>query len=197
MKNSAINVFIFIAGAAAGSAATWIFVKKKYEQLAQEEIDSVKEVFARRNKIESVCVSAAEDAIKIITEETSVEDDDYEALSDIIEGQCYISLDNTNDSKPVSAKPYVIPPEEFGEREDYDQFSLTYYSDGILTDENDCTIEDVESVVGVESLSHFGEYEDDSVFVRDDGRKTDYEILFDQRNYSDVLKQKPYLVEDE
>ena len=33
----------------------------------------------------------------------------------------------------------------------------------------------------------FGEYEDDAVFVRNDAHKTDYEILYDPRNYSDVM----------
>ena len=32
----------------------------------------------------------------------------------------------------------------------------------------------------------FGEYEEDSVFVRDDERKIDYEILADTRNYHDL-----------
>lgn len=38
----------FVAGGALGSLATWMFVKKKYEQIAQEEIDSVKEVYSKR-----------------------------------------------------------------------------------------------------------------------------------------------------
>lgn len=38
----------FAVGAMAGSLATWCFVKKKYERIAQEEINSVKEVFARK-----------------------------------------------------------------------------------------------------------------------------------------------------
>ena len=40
----------FILGAASGSAVTWYSVKKKYEEIAQREIDSVKEVFANREK---------------------------------------------------------------------------------------------------------------------------------------------------
>ena len=40
------NIVMFVLGAAVGSAATWYFTKKKYEQIAQEEIDSVKEAFS-------------------------------------------------------------------------------------------------------------------------------------------------------
>ena len=92
-------------------------------------------------------------------------------------------------------KPYVIPPEQFGDDENYDQISLTYYADGVLADENDEVIDDVEETVGIESLNHFGEYEDDSVFVRNDTRKCDYEILLDQRTYSEVAEEMPQRME--
>ena len=83
-------------------------------------------------------------------------------------------------------EPYVISPEEFDENEDYNTVSLTYYADGVLTDERDNVIVDVDSIVGEDSLNHFGEYEDDSVFVRNDELQTDYEILLDTRNYGDI-----------
>ena len=78
-------------------------------------------------------------------------------------------------------RPYIITPDEFGDREDegYDTVSLVYYSDGILTDDVDQLVEDVDDTVGLESLNHIGEYEDDSVFVRDERKKVDYEILKD------------------
>ena len=95
----------------------------------------------------------------------------------------------------MEMKPYVISPEEFGEFEDYERISLSYYADQILADEDDEKVEDVDNVVGLESLAHFGEYEDDSVFVRNDRLKCDYEILLDQRTYSDVIKQRPHQTE--
>ena len=88
--------------------------------------------------------------------------------------------------------PYIITPDEFGEFDDYETISLTYYADGVLTDDMDEPIEDVDGLVGVDSLSHFGEYEDDSVFVRNDRMKADYEILSDLRNYSDIKEQNDY-----
>jgi hypothetical protein len=93
-------------------------------------------------------------------------------------------------------KPYVITPEEFGDLDDYETISLTYYADLILADDNDVIVDDIEDVVGFDSLNSFGEYEDDSVFVRNDRLKCDYEILLDQRKYSDVIKRRPHEVED-
>lgn len=92
----------------------------------------------------------------------------------------------------METNPYIIRPEEFGEDNDYETVSLTYYDDGVLTDEYDEILEDedVEEQVGKESLKHFGEYEDDSVFVRNDALQTDYEILLDHRKYYDVNPSK-------
>ena len=99
------------------------------------------------------------------------------------------------EQETMEIKPYVISPEEFGEFEDYERISLSYYADQILADEDDEKVEDVDNVVGLESLTHFGEFEDDSVFVRNDRLKCDYEILLDQRTYSDVMKQRPHQME--
>ena len=50
MSNKSLFSLAFIIGAATGSVATWYLLKDKYEALAQEEIDSVKEVFLRREQ---------------------------------------------------------------------------------------------------------------------------------------------------
>ena len=46
--------------------------------------------------------------------------------------------------------------------------------------------DEIEELIGKDSLNHFGEYEDDSVFVRNDRLRTDYEILADSRPYGEV-----------
>ena len=93
-------------------------------------------------------------------------------------------------------KPYIISPEEFGDFDEYTKLSLTYYSDGVLADENDEIVDDIDETVGADFADHFGEYEDDSVFVRNDRLKCDYEILRDNRSYSDVTGRYPGQMED-
>ena len=56
-------------------------------------------------------------------------------------------------------------------------------------------VDDIEKVVGEDSLEHFGEYEDDSVYVRNDSKKCDYEILLDQRNYQEIFEIQPHRTE--
>lgn len=202
MNNQAITLVSFIIGAAIGSIVTWQYVKKKYEQLAQEEINSVKEVFSKK---ETPLDNG--DNIRINTAYKVTEKPDISAYAAKLNNLGYT---NYSDSEKVKAKeipeidseeeeasssPYVISPENFGEFEDYETISLTYYADQVLTDEVDEEIDDVDNTVGLDSLSHFGEYEDDSVFVRNDNIKCDYEILLDRRKYSDVINTKPHQVE--
>ena len=197
--NKARGFVMFVLGAAVGSVATWQYTKKKYERIAQEEIDSVKEIFSKRE-------SAAE--VEIVTPEPQTakvgkpeEKPDITEYAARLEREGYTNYSNVSagekkeEQEAMEMKPYVISPDEFGEFEDYERISLSYYADQILADEDDEKVEDVDNVVGLESLAHFGEYEDDSVFVRNDRLKCDYEILLDQRTYSDVIKQRPHQTE--
>lgn len=190
------GIAIFALGAAVGAAASWRYLKVKYEQIAQEEIDSVKEYYAEKNK-------KKEEVTAIPDEEDQDESNDIKGLVDYSSvlnktkydpNKAYYSVTSeARTNEDGAERPYVIPPEEFGELEGYRTNSLTYYADQVLADDADHIVEDVEAVVGFDSLSHFGEYEDDSVFVRNDRRKCDYEILLSQRRYSEVLDSKPYL----
>lgn len=207
--NTKIKYFaIFAVGAAIGSAATWRFVKTKYEQQANEEIASVKKTFIENERHLTSCLEHANNELKksvgIDIHVEADEDDEIRTYTDIIDENSYqAKAFNDKINKEVSPvdkqKPYVISPEEFGEIEEYETVSLTYYADGYLFDENDDMIEDVEAMVGEESLTHFGEYEDDSVFVRNDRYQVDYEILKDERTLKEVMKerQESYQQEDE
>ena len=183
----------FLAGVAVGVAATWKFAKKKYEQIAQEEIDSVKEVF-RRLRRESEAKSTEEPKVELVEENEADKANDHVDICEyrkVINNNSYDNDQNYEEGAPINMdRPYVIAPDEFGERAGYERFSFTYYSDGTLTDECDEPIspEDVEKLIGKESLTHFGEYEDDSVFVRNDDIESDFEILLDLRKYSDVKR---------
>ena len=80
-------------------------------------------------------------------------------------------------------EPYVISPDEFGELDDYDTASLLYFADGVVADMEMNPVDDIDEIIGEASLDHFGEYEDDSVYVRNDRLRIDYEVLKDLRNF--------------
>ena len=195
------KLFIFAAGAIIGSVVTWKLVKTKYERIAQEEIDSVKEAFSRRTEIETdtenVDNTESEETIerkeeKPVDKGYNPSPEEMEKYEKILkeykpcEGDGNMSSVHIDDSQDFN-KPYVISPEEFGTMDDYETVSFDYYADGVVVDDFGDPVENVEEVIG-DALNHFGEYEDDSVFVRDDDMKVDYEILADVRKWSDVVK---------
>lgn len=208
MNNKLIGVLAFTAGASIGVVATWKLLEKKHEEAMQEEIDSIKkelkEYFSKKysNKSEEVIINKNDEPKESVTEEIRkiynnvISDKGYTNYSDFAKSDSDDDEDDNDDSeedKPVYAEkdtdmdePYVISPEEFGEL-DYEKISLTYYADDVLADEFDGLVENVDSIVGLESLNTFGEYEDDSVFVRNDKLRCDYEILKDLRRWEDVV----------
>ena len=200
MSSKGMVFLAFIVGAGIGSVCTWQLLKRKYELIAQEEIDSVKAAYATRETGKSL-VEGFCNGLKVAEDRTQKDegDVDFKKYASIIQKEGYTDYSRSVEEKKGEAfveKPYVISPEEFGEFEEYEKISLTYYADEVLADENDEEVDDVDEIVGDESLNHFGEYEDDSVFVRNDRLKCDYEILLDQRNYSDVAKTRPHRVEE-
>ena len=172
--NKFINVLAFAFGAAAGSVVTWKMLKDKYAKYADEEINSYKEY--RKQKEEKL-----KDRAK------------HEVLVDELG---YVSKSKVEPKETTEPKTvYVIPPESFGEL-GYETVSLTYYADKVLADDYDEVIDDLDLIGGEESLNSFGEYEDDSVFVRNDENGTDYEILMDLRKYSDVVGKTPHSTDE-
>lgn len=173
MKGILSSFLIFTAGAAIGSVVTWKLVKTKYERIAQEEIESVKETFARRNERE---VKKESKPVEKIDTYEIPKDPTRVRYENIIDEQGYTDYPREDDDD--MDKPYIIAPDEFGEVFGYETISLYYYADdNVLTDDMDDIICDVENTVGNDFMNHFGEYEDDSVHIRNVKRHTDYEVL--------------------
>lgn len=190
MNNKVLCAVAFSLGAAIGSLVTYKAVAAKlakdFEERVDQEVKAAKEFYSGKES-ESSDEEAEDDSEDEDRPDPRNEElDRYKKLT-----QNYI---NEEDNEPMY-EPTVIPPDQFGELADYDTVSLTYYADGVLTDEADEPIEDVDDIIGIDSLNHFGEFEDDSVFVRNDAMKTDYEILRDSRMYSDVKNKGPHRAE--
>lgn len=194
------NFFTFVTGLVIGSVVTYVVVKDKFEKIAQEEIDSVKEVFGRRvekeadKKVEKIAEKEVEKIRKEYNDYGSLtknytsysknetEEDDCAQVEDGVE---LFEVERASNSD----RPYVIDPWDFGGEEGYDTVTLNYYADDVLTDSDNNVIEDedIDDFVGADFAEHFGEYEKDCVCVRNDRLKIDYEICRDIIKYSTLL----------
>lgn len=214
MNKSIFGVVGFVLGAAAGSLVTWKLIEKKYMDMADDEIRSVKEMYRSKivnpevldEKNDDIFVARKGPEFTISMELTDEgkqladklnkltgsylsdeEKPDYTVYSQTKEK--HNVFDDTMPAEPEVKhdEPYIIDPTEFGEFSEYEQRELTYYKDGVIC-ENDTDMIDPYDIFGdLDVGDHFGEYENDRVFVRDDRRQVDYEILRDERTFMEVL----------
>lgn len=181
------GLLIFAAGLAVGAVAGAVMVKNKVLADAKAEIEEVRDYYrsqrgeVKREKVEEVkeMVEETIDRVQDMIKENNSKKEyvNYNKL-----------VNNYNPSKNVVEydDPFIIDPSEFGENVDYDTMTLTYFADGVLVDDVDDIVEEPDIVVGLENLKVFEEFGATSVYVRNDIYKTDYEIIRDDWNYSDL-----------
>lgn len=178
MNKSIIATIAFAAGASTGSIAAWKAAKTKYQRKLDEETADMRERYSRRNA------------------ERKLEDDtDYEtARKNLREELKHMKKEvKRSEESDVTAVdfgrnpiPYVIDSDQFGEIEGYETATLWWYMDEMLEDEDGNLIEDIDGMVGYESLECLGEDADgkqDTVYVRNEFFATDYEILYTPETY--------------
>ena len=188
------TIVIFTSGAALGSFVTWAAVRNRYKRIADEEIKSVKAAY----KFEPITDEDIEQANTVTEEIESVikypkrekqtekpEPIDYTKYYRHSVTSIPFEKEDENE-KQMDDKPYIIEPEEFGQLDDYMDIGLTYYADGVLADDGDDIVDDIDGTVGIDNLKTFNEFNADSICVRNDSRKVDYDISRDLRTYKEV-----------
>lgn len=181
MNTKVLYFATLIIGAAIGSVSTFACVKGYYERRAQEEIDSVKERFSRVK--ETVNTKKESESPK---QEKTLDDSKESWYDKVLQKENYISSSHDKHSKEVFPSPYIIHPSDVDQSLDYDLINLTYYNNDILTNMDGEIVTDRENLVGLNFVDHFGEFEGDIVFVRNEKLKCDFEITYDERNYEDA-----------
>lgn len=206
-----MNKYIMFAlGAATGSLVTWYVIDKKYKKYADEEIAEMAEYYREKLDNMNELAKDAEEDKRVIhsgrypwgmnfdevaqKEEIDQAKEKYEDIVTMYAEGEKVFEERINEDGIVKVeelkennKPFVISPEEYGELGNQ-QRSLTYYSDFVLVDEDDDIILDPESLIG-DALEHFGEYEDDSVHVRNEQLEIDFEILKSEKSFSEINKE--------
>lgn len=184
--NKKVVVFVaFAAGALTGFAAAAKFMKDKYECIAQEEINSMKEYYRGKYGEPSInlndFVNAVEEKIEQGTFTGTVSSAVLEAEG--IKQQTVTASNGT--WARVDEKIYLITPEELGENEEYDIVGLSYYEDDNILADTDGNRVDLDVIGGKDMLENFGEYEEDVLQVRNETHRTDYEVYLIHNSYID------------
>ncbi len=187
------NLFIFASGAAVGFGVTYVFVKSKLEAKYMEMYENDKQGFERMAKqLEKDCMAASINLNKDRAVEISKENG-------------YISDSEKPNETPDEVKEMdnesikIITPNEFDEFYSDDNWNepVTLYitTDGVIYDEDYEELENPDNILVPNVESHFGEYEDDSVYVRNYQTRTDYEILRVLKTWKEVEAHREKMIE--
>lgn len=201
MKSTLNRVIIFAAGAVIGSLVAWKLTKTKYEKIMIEEEQSLREYYNKKTKVYEDSANTLHDyyndRLKEIdekekkmeedkkTEESKIVNDLRERYAEVLKDHKYSIDEPCYDGG--QDRPYVVTPEEFGNADEYDIISLNYYADGIVSDDWGNKTEDLEATIGEDFASHYGEYEEDAVYIRNDRLKVEYEVLKSLSKYSEMF----------
>lgn len=209
MMSTLSKVIMLAVGAAIGSAATWMILKTKYEKDLEEEVEAIKAHYKKKVQVIEDAANTLHDIYRGTNTEVKVVDSDPEQKEKVVSKERYskvledhkYSHDEPCYDEDTNEHPYVISPDEFGKDangfgNDHDLITLNYYADNILADDWNDPIEDVEATVGEESLQHFGEYDEDVVYVRNERLKVDYEILRSNLKFIDVVNDNPSVMKE-
>ena len=210
------TILIVIASAGISGAAGYFIAKKKYEKKADEEIESVKKAFNEHlNELtksgEKIDIPMTRNGYskyskKKLSEKKTKKESDREPLpTDPVAVDNYIdySAPYRTSSKNVKTEkkfvedekgaasnddPYIISPDDFM-ASSYESSTPLYYADGVLADSDNNVISSSIRLLGPKALNSFGQYQEDTVFVRNDKLKTDFEIILDTREFSKIRRE--------
>lgn len=190
------GIFIFVLGVVSGTFVGAQIAKKKYEEIANEEIEEIRAYYKEREKeVKEIEEPKAVEA----PEEKSIEVEERKQYNNIIKRGNYMAVDEEEQNN-VCDEAYPIDPSEFGNDGKNATETLTYFADGVLVNEVDEVIEDPDLVVGRHHIDIFNEFPDATcVYVRNDLDGTDYEILkddwcwsdFNEKGYAPPIEEKP------
>lgn len=179
------GLLIFAAGLAVGAVTGALVIKNKVLADAKAEVEEVREYY--RSKQQERGIKEVEETKEEVKEAEEAKEETVK-----FDRNTYVNYNKmareyqTSKDSTFADDPYIIDPEEFGENPEYDTMTLTYFADGVLVDDVDDLVDEPDVVVGLENLKVLGDYGATSVYVRNDIYRTDYEVIKDDWNYSDI-----------
>ena len=163
------DLVIFIAGVGVGIGASYNIIKKKHEEILEEEIASVKETYSKNNKESDE-----------VTEEKEPEPEEIASVKEKYEKitKEYSELNEENCTNP---EIYEISYDDFGE-EGYEEIELTYYiDDETLTDDADEPMEELDIISSIGSIDILNGCKDgEYIYIRNEEKEIDYSIAISE-----------------
>lgn len=163
------DLVIFIAGVGVGIGASYNIIKKKHDEILEEEIASVKETYSKKNE-----------ETENVTEEKEPEPEEIASVKEKYEKltKMYSEL---NEENRTNSEIYEISYDDFGE-EGYEEIELTYYiDDKTLTDDADEPMEELDIISSIGSIDILNGCKDgEYIYIRNEEKEIDYSIAISE-----------------
>lgn len=181
-------ILTFVTGAGVGVAVTYKLVKDKEERRAQDEINEMKK-HIESIKAQQAKINMEKDYTDIVKEykpdkKSSDEPVDYTDFYDPDAAEEIV----IEDASPVeNPEIFAIPVEEFDSDETFDKRTLTLYSDGVLADDQDKVVNNIDELIGEEMFEYFKNGKSQEEYIRNEILGMDYELLKVSESYEDLV----------
>lgn len=191
MKETLIRVVIFSVGVGVGVAASMTYFDKKYQKLADEEIESCRQAFSKPKVIftEKDIVKDPEKHVEIDPLGSNVYSSSVQletkAYSDYYAPK---KVEEAQTLSPKEDEPFDISVDEYEEDTEFMKVTLNLYlSDGALVYEETEELADEGSTVGQENLDDFSRTSFSSAYFRNPKNNIDYEVIKVDGSYRELI----------
>ena len=163
------DLLIFIAGVGVGIGASYNIIKKKHDEILEEEIASVKETYYKKNE-----------ETENVTEEEEPEPEEIASVNEKYE-KITKEYSELNEENCTNSEIYEISYDDFGE-EGYEEIELTYYiNDETLTDDADEPMEELDIISSIGSIDILNGCKDgEYIYIRNEEKEIDYSIAISE-----------------
>ena len=181
------KVGAFIFGAIVSGAIVFgieEYRMKKVKKDAEDSIAQMIEVYKQKTiELESKHIDISEDLGSVEDAEKAL--NEYSAFGKSETAPKNDILDEPEEKKS-KGEAYIIKPDDFAMDPDMEIISLIFYAGNnkLVYVSGDAGIEEhPEDLFDIEFLNHFGEYEENMLYIRDPDKKIEYDIEYDENSY--------------
>lgn len=170
-----LRTIIFgVVGFAAGFGLATYLTKTKYEDMANEEIQAMRDYVKKKTGDESEEVESKKAQVEKHKEDMKKFEEKRINYAQASEKGKEVEFMNDVDA----TKPYRIPEEDFVvDDEDFEKVSLEYYTESELLYEGEEVVSNVEETVGQDCLNLLHGFEGDTIYIRNEKYQIDYEVI--------------------
>lgn len=197
MKKGTIGFLSFIFGGISGVALTYFYLKKKYENKIDEEIDSVKisltKYYNEKYEIEPTETKKVEQEKPTISSGSSIEKNqtteaeyvDYSApyRSETVEKNMKAKEEAEKETIIHAPSVYLLDEQEFASS-NLPTRTIYIYADDVVADEDGKIIDNPEILIGEDGIREAKESL--QAYVRNENLECDFDVSFISRTYSSL-----------